>query len=392
MNSPKEKELLATIAKLKQELAVAHRDLFKSASYFACIGEAAIETDEYGRIEKTNKYCRQTLGYSDKEMLGKRFTDVVRAVNEDGSLIDALDRPIAKIFLTGQPYSEKMYYLTKANTLIPVEMNVSPVIFKNVPIGAILVFRDLTDDYVKEKIQSEFICIASHQLRTPLSAINTYAQMLTSGFAGKLNDQQKSFMSVIESSTHRMNELIHTLLNVTRVEAGNISVNIQTVDIDDVCKEVVRSLKHLARDKHISIRYLNNISSTVKSDPILVSEVLSNLVSNAIKYTPQGGRISLNIKSNDRLIFSVKDNGYGIHVRDKDHVFSKYYRASSAAETDETGTGVGLYLARQIAERLEGDLWFSSEFGKGSTFYFSLPLVGSARKQGKFTLELPKTR
>lgn len=390
MTSPKEKDLKAAITRMKRELCTARLDLIKADAVFSSIGEAVIVTDEYGRIEKINKFCRQMLGYSKKEMLGKRFSEMVKAVNKDGSPVDTIDRPITQAFLSGKPVFQRMYYLTKANTPIPVDANISPVIFKGTPIGAIEVFNDLRDEYIKENIQSEFIYSASHQLRTPLSAINTYTQMLSGGFAGKLTDQQNSFVNIIKNSAERMNELIHMLINMTRVEAGNISVNVQNIDLDNICKELIRSLKQSAQEKYISIRYSNNSTPTIKSDPMLVYEVLSNLVSNAIKYTQPNGKISISVKAEDRVIFSVKDNGYGIPVQAQDHVFSKFYRAKNAVETDAFGTGIGLYLARQIAEKLEGDVWFSSKVGKGSTFYFSLPLVGSARKQGKFTLESPK--
>ena len=361
MTSPKEKDLKPAITKLKQELYIARRDLVKADALFSSIGEAVVVTDEYGRIERVNKLCRQMLGYSEKEMLGKRFSETVKAVNEDGSPINTIDRPITQAFLSGKPVSQRMYYLTKINAPIPVDTNVSPVIFNGTPLGAIEVFRDLTDEYIKENIQAEFIYSASHQLRTPLSAINTYSQMLSGGFAGKLTDQQNSFVGIIKNSAERMNELIQTLLNVTRVEAGNISVNVQNINLDDICKDIIRSLKQPAGEKRIYIRYSNNSTPTIKSDPILVYEVLSNLVSNAIKYTPPNGKISLSVKANERVIFSVKDNGCGIPARAQDHVFSKFYRAKNAIETDASGTGIGLYLARQIAERLEGDIWFSSE-------------------------------
>lgn len=378
---------LATIARLKRELAASQRDRIKASALFSSMGEGVVVTDEYGRIEQVNDLAEQILGYSQKELLGKRFVDEIKAVHEDGSLIEPIDRPITRSFLDGQPVSTRTYYLRKDGLAIPTDINVSPVIVDGVPSGAIEVFRDLSDEYMKERIQAEFISIASHQLRTPLSSINTYAQMLSGGYAGKISAQQAKFVKVIEGSADRMNHLIHTLLNVTRVDAGNIRVNVKDVNVDEICKEVIRALESHAKQKHITISYSNKYGPSLKTDPVLFREVLSNLISNSIKYTPEGGRISLKVEARERVVFIVKDNGYGIPDRAKDYVFSKFYRAKNAAAYDVSGTGIGLYLAKRVAERLEGDIWFSSKVGTGSTFYFSLPLVGSVKKQGRFTLE-----
>ncbi|MHB1865333.1 MAG: sensor histidine kinase [Candidatus Saccharimonadales bacterium] len=386
MHSAKEYEL--TIAKLKRKLSEAHINNAKTNALFASIGEGLMATDEYGRIEQVNNACTRILGYTKDELVGKRFMDMIKAVNEDGSLIDPIDRPITRTFMNGTPISGRTYYLTKYSTAVPVDINVSPLMINGVPSGAIEVFRDLTDEYTKEKIQSEFISLASHQLRTPLSSIYTYAQMLTEGYAGKMNSRQANFVSVIEHSAMRMNELVHALLNVTRLEAGNITVEVEPVDISDICSEVIATLSSVAEAKQIDVQLISDYNNQIMTDPILLRELLNNLLSNALKYTPPKGEIIVGVEFKDRVTIYVKDNGFGIPETSKDHIFSKFYRAKNAVKYDVSGTGLGLYLAKQIAERLEGDIWFISEVGKGSTFYFSLPTIGSAKKSGQFRLEV----
>lgn len=383
------KDYQATIAELRRQLDEAHKNFVKASALFSSIGEGVIVTDEYGRIEQVNDLCSQLLGYTRRQLIGQHFFKVIRAVNEDGSFIEPLDRPIMRAFLNGAPIVDQAYYLTKNGLAVPMDINVSPFIFNGVPSGAIEVFRDLTDEYVKEEIQSEFISLASHQLRTPLSSINTYAQMLSQGYAGKMNDRQTNFVSVIEHSANRMNELIHSLLNVTRLEAGTITVDVRSVDLTTLCSEIINLLSPQAKIKDIEVELVSNASSDIDSDPILLTELISNLLSNAIKYTHEGGRVKLKIEIKDRIVVSVKDNGFGIPDVAKEYVFSKFYRAKNAVKYDVSGTGLGLYLAKQIAERLEGDIWFDSEVGKGTTFFFSLPLAGSAKKQGRFRLEVP---
>lgn len=372
---------------LKSHLALMEQEIVKSEAIFNSMGEGVVVTDEYGYIVKINKLLLKMFNYKQKDVIGKRYVDVFIAVNEDGSLINLMDRPISRIFRNGKPISEKTYYLDKNNTPIPFGANISPVLFEGSPIGAIQFFRDLREEYMKEKIQSEFISMASHQLRTPLALINTYSQMLTNGYSGDINEQQAGFLAIIENAASNMNELIDTLLNVTRIEAGNIAVNIRSVDINELCREVIGYLKPMAKEKGISISFRSDFDVINETDPTLLREILSNLISNAIKYTPKKGRVSLKVDVKERLIFTVKDNGYGIPKKSHDYVFSKYYRAKNAATTDTSGTGIGLYLAKLVSEQLEGDIWFKSQVGEGTVFYFSLPLVGSASKQGKFTLQ-----
>ncbi len=380
----------ATIVKLKRQLADMQKSYAKSSELISSLGEAVVVTNEYGKIEIVNELCGQILGYKLNVLIGKRYLAVIKAVNEDGSLVEPMDRAITRAFLNGSAVTERACYLTSRNTAIPVAINVSPFIFNNVPIGAIEVFRDLTDEITREQIQSEFIALASHQLRTPLSAINTYAQMLSGGYAGKLNNRQTNFVSVIESSTLRMNELIHSLLNVTRLEAGSINVDIIPVDINELCAGVINSLTSLADDKAVDIKLEACPISDIDTDPVLLRELINNLIANSIKYTPHGGSVIVKVEIQDRVIISVCDNGFGIPELAKDYIFSKFYRAKNAVKHDVSGTGLGLYLAKQIADRLEGDIWFDSEVGVGTTFYFSLPVVGSAKKQGRFRLEAPK--
>jgi PAS domain S-box-containing protein len=377
----------AAVAQLREKLDLAKSENAKISALLSSIGEGVIVTDQYGKIERINKAGLEILGYKESDILNKWFVSAIRAVNEDGSVVDAIDRPVTRAFLAGASISERMYYLNKKDISIPVSVSVSPVMLDNAPYGAIEIFRDLSDELVKEKIQSEFISIVSHQLRTPLSSINTYAQMLNQGYAGKATNKQKEFISIIENSAKRMNELIHTMLNVTRVEAGNINVNILPVYVDILLEEAIDELTPQAKAKKIKITLISTKGLEVETDGVLLREVLSNLLSNAIRYTPANGGITVRVKVKDRIIFSVADNGYGIPLRSQKHVFTKFFRANNAVKNDVSGTGIGLYLVKQIADRLDGDIWFNSKVGQGSTFYFSLPLVGSSKKEGGFTLE-----
>jgi len=347
----------------------------RAEALFEHIGTGAIATDEHGRIYRVNDAALEMLEYKREEMLGKWFPRVIHEVDERGMLTEQLDRPIARAFVSGKPVSENSYYRTKTGKIIPISLTVSPILLNGRPIGAVEVFQDISLEFEVDRMKTEFISIASHQLRTPLSAINTYANMLYSGFYGELNKDQRSHMATILTAIERMNGLISTLLDVSQLEAGKISVKPQKLDVCSLVNSLIKDHSQIARNKGLAI--VNNCSDTpviITCDRLLLGEVFSNLISNALKYSRDGSEVVISLKNLKReIVFSVKDTGYGIPKKMQKYIFTKFYRADNIKKIDTTGTGLGLYLAKQIADVLGGKLWFESTDKKGSTFYFSLP-------------------
>jgi two-component system phosphate regulon sensor histidine kinase PhoR len=377
------------IKKLEIQAARALEEKANTEALFASIGEAVIATDTKGTIIRVNKPALEILGYRKADLIGHWFTEAVVAVNEDGSVVDNQQRPMAKAYLTGRTITERIYYLKKDRTIIPVLANVSPVLMRGKPIGAILIFRDMSEEMKNDRLKMDFIGIASHQLRTPLTAVVTYAHMLEDNFGGKLSDIQQSFVNVIITASRRMNELVGTLLNITRIEAGNIRVEPKPVQVENIIQEILDEMKPEADGKRIKLSLnVKTQLERIKTDKLLVHEVFANLISNAIKYTPPGGKISVTItdRFND-IVISVKDNGYGIPVEDQRYVFIKFFRSSDAMKHDVTGTGLGLYLTKVLVDNLGGEVWFKSIKNKGTTFFVSLPRSSLERKAGQFTLE-----
>lgn len=353
------------------------------------IGEGLIATDDKGRITRINKQALDIFGYKQVELMHRRVTDKIVAVYENGKPIEVTDTPLAKSYLTGEVVSERANYRRNDGSVIPVQVTVSPLLLNGVPIGAVQLFRDIRAEIQMDKMKSDFISLASHQLRTPLSTVNIYAGMLIDGLAGDLTDEQRAFTRTILGAAHRMNELIDTLLNITRIEAGGIEVSPTQVELHALLEEIISSIMPSIEEKNMSLQFkADDEPVSVKTDPILVREVLINLFTNAIKYTPESGSIEIMLlKSSKNIIISVKDNGYGIPVLAQRHIFAKFFRADNILLHDVAGTGLGLYLTKMIAESLNGDIWFESEENKGSTFYFSLPVHGSTSRQGTFKLE-----
>jgi PAS domain S-box-containing protein len=347
----------------------------QTEALFNSIGDGAIATDEFGKIIRINPIALHMLGYSEKEILNKWFPRKIIALDEEGRPINLIDRPITQAFLTGQAVSEKMRYRKKNGDTLPVSITVSPIILDGRPIGAIEVFRDITMEQEIDRMKSEFISLASHQLRTPLSAIKTYAHMLIDGFMGDLTTPQRKSLHTIIVATDRMNELISTLLNITRIESGSITIAPKTVNLAKLLDEIVKELSHAADAKHISLNLIAKLSDpTIKTDSLIVKEVVSNLVSNAIKYTPDDGQVTITLKARaSHLTVSVSDTGFGIPKQAQEQIFTKFFRASNIVHRETSGTGLGLYLVQGLTTQLGGKVWFKSAENEGSTFYLSLP-------------------
>ncbi len=357
----------------KQQIIV--RERARSLALFSSIGDGVIATNEEGMISEVNEAACRILGFEAKELLGQWFPRAIHAVDEKGNEISMLKRPAAQAMVSGKPVVGKTFYVTKAKRLAPVAVTVSPILIDSRPVGAIEVFRDITREHQIDRMKSEFISIASHQLRTPLTAIKTYAHLLANGFSGQPNKQQQKFLDIILASSDRMNELINTLLDIAKIEEGSLTVSPRKVDVHKLIQEVMQELAPLAKDKHINLEAVFNTKNySLKTDPLLLREICSNLLSNAIKYTPNKGQVSLILNEDAKKFrFVITDTGFGIPKHQHSRVFSKFFRAENTLKREVTGSGLGLYLVKQLVTRLKGQITFESSEGKGTTFIFSLP-------------------
>lgn len=205
--------------------------------------------------------------------------------------------------------------------------------------------------------------------------------MLEEGYMGRLAGQQKKALATIIEATDKMNQLTNMLLNIARIESGFMTVAQKATDIVKLVGIIMREQQMAAREKTIVLGFrAPKTSPKVLTDSFIVEEVLSNLITNAIKYTPEGGRVSVAIKvGKSKLVCSVTDTGIGIPKKAQKQIFSKFYRAPNVHSRDTTGSGLGLYLVKEMADRLGAGIWFESHVGRGSTFYFSLPIHETAK-------------
>jgi signal transduction histidine kinase len=274
------------------------------------------------------------------------------------------------------------YDMRKDETKFPMAIMATPVILEGKVIGTIKIFRDITDERGIDKAKTEFVSLASHQLRTPLSAVNWYAEMLLAGDAGELNEKQKKYLDEVYRSNQRMVELVNALLDVSSLELGTFAVEPKSTDIRKLAQNVIDEQKPQIGAKKISFSFLcEEHIPRMQADPKHLHMVVQNILSNAVKYTPEGGKIVFSISSADKknVLLKISDTGYGIPKHQQDKIFTKLFRADNVRDKDTDGTGLGLYIVKSIVENSGGKVWFKSSGGegnKGTVFYVTLPLDG----------------
>ncbi len=246
-----------------------------------------------------------------------------------------------------------------------------------------LVRRDLELTRANEKLQeldsvkSDFISVVAHQLRTPLSGVKWTLSMLLSGDMGELNNEQKTFLMKTYESNARMITLVNDMLVADRIQSGRVHYGFKHLDIINLMDNVLFEIAPTASKRNISIIYKNKFENLPQAyvDPETMRAVLQNLLENAIKYTIDGGKVEIDVKQDgEYLLVSIADSGIGIPEDQKGEVFSKFFRARNAIKKETDGSGLGLYIAKTVVEKNGGKIWFETEEGKGTTFYFTVPL------------------
>ena len=260
---------------------------------------------------------------------------------------------------------------------LTLEVSTVQVATKEKKLGTLVILHDISREKIVERMKTEFVSLAAHQLRTPLSAIKWTLKMLLDGDLGEISEEQKSFVAKTYMSNERMISLINDLLDITRIEEGRYLFKPALVEIEPVVQLIFDSCKEEADRKKIKMEFRKPEKklSRVMIDVEKIKLVIQNFLENAIKYTPAEGKITASLRGLKKEIeFSVKDTGVGIPKDQQERVFVKFFRGANVVRMDTEGTGLGLFISKNIIEAHGGRVWFESGENKGSVFCFALPL------------------
>jgi PAS domain S-box-containing protein len=386
-------ELDNKVKERTKELAIQVRKAESSAAkdeaLLENIGEGIIGVNDGGDVVFVNREAQRLLGYEEEELVDNAYIHAISIVDEEGKEIGIEKRPIHKALLSAKHINERDLKLVKKNgTSFPADITATPVVLHGQVIGGVVVFKDITKEKEIDRMKTEFISLASHQLRTPLSAMKWFSEILLSGDAGELEGEQREMVENIYGSTERMVELVNALLNISRIESGRIIIDPEPTDLNELVNGVVKEVKQKIDEKNINFAFsAHHDLPQINIDPKLIRNVYQNLITNAIKYTPEGGSVEVLIsRKEDEIISQVTDTGYGIPQQEQDRVFERFFRSRNIVKLETEGTGLGLYLAKAIVESSGGKIWFKSKEGEGTTFWFSLPIEGSTAKEGDVSI------
>ncbi len=275
----------------------------------------------------------------------------------------------------------------KDGTAVPLSITATPFLLDMEVQGIVVTLRDITEEKRIDRMKSEFISLASHQLRTPLTAIGWYIELLKGDGSTPFTEDQEEYMAQILQSHRRMVELVNSLLNVSRIELGRVQIEPEEITVEALVAVPLQNLTPQIEEKKLTLTK-RMPDATVTVDPDLVQMVLENLLSNAVKYTPESGSIDLTVMADkEELHFAVKDTGMGIPHAQQRRIFEKLFRADNVVKSDTTGTGIGLYIAKNTVEAWGGKLWFESKEKAGTTFHFSVPRVMKPTSKEEDTTE-----
>ena len=360
----------------------------KSDVVINAIDDGVLAISKDGNIELINPSAQQIIGWDQGDALGLNWKSVLKLVTSDGKDVEDLENPIAQSLSKNQPtHNDKLFLLTSSEKRILVSIVSSPVGTDGE--GIIVVFRDITKEKAEEREQAEFISTASHEMRTPVASIEGYLGLALNPATAHIDEKARDFITKAHESAQHLGRLFQDLLDISKVEDGRMKNNPKIINVNEFLKNIFDGLATKADEKQLNYIFMPDIIDEGKEkslqpifyaniDPDHFREVVSNLIENAIKYTPSG-EVVVNVTGDDKQIsVSVKDSGIGIPAEDIPHLFQKFYRVDNSDTREIGGTGLGLYLSRRLAEAMSGNLRVESKYKEGSTFYLEIPRMSSS--------------
>ena len=353
-----------------QEEVVEERE--RAARVLAHIGDGIFFVDGSGVIRLWNPAIAAVTGLPATTALGRRPQEILPGWAEIEPLVPVASAP---------------EYAAKHAETLPLELgdrelwiSISAVQF---PDGTVYALRDLTEEHGIERLKSEFVATVSHELRTPLAAVYGAAMTLRRQDIELDDDHRGRLLAVIAGESDRLARIIEQVLAASRLDSGSFVFAVERCEPSPLAVEVVEAAKAHAPEGVVIELAPGDDLPAVAADPDMLRQVLTNLVENAVKYSPAGGSVHVSLGRHEgRVLFVVRDEGLGIPLREQGRIFEKFYRLDPNLTRGVGGTGLGLYICRELVRRMGGRIWVASRDGVGSTFFFELPAVEAAERAG----------
>jgi PAS domain S-box-containing protein len=354
----------------------ARRERWEAVFQFA--EEGIVIFDKSGAVVGFNPAAAKLTGASGNEAIGRPFTQVVTAVTPEGVDLTALS-PIWRVLSEGEVVAKRPQLLqTKDGSTVWTEISYSPIFSDAGEVtSGIAVISSTQKEREVEAAKSDFISIVSHELRTPLTAIKGFLSMLLGQDFGDLTDKQSHFLSRVYQTNQRMISLVEDLLDMSHIESGKIRLKILPVAMEPILAEVTSDLAAKAAERQINLKTNRKYRlPLVLADETRLRQILINLVDNAIKYSLPGSEVAVDFRvRGNELVTSVRDQGVGITASHIERLFQRFGRIYNPMSMQAGGTGLGLYIVKNLVESHGGRIWVTSREGKGSRFSFSLPVA-----------------
>jgi PAS domain S-box-containing protein len=360
------KALMNILEDVEEERKKAEEEKSKTLAIIQNFVDGLLVFDKEGKVSLINPQAENFCKVKKEEILGKSILELVQFPNLR-PIVEVVGREIRGVYRKEIPVREDLI----------LEVTTIPMMREEGKFGTLMILHDVTREKAIERMKTEFVSISAHQLRTPLSAIKWTLKMFLDGDLGELTKEQREFLEKTYKSNERMINLINDLLNVARIEEGRYLYRPVLADIVPICQSVIDSYKEEIEKKNLKFEFKRPKElPKVRVDIEKISFAIQNLLENAIRYNREGGEIEITLEEKEgKIKFSIKDTGIGIPKDQQHRVFTKFFRAPNAMKMETEGSGLGLFITKNIIEAHGGRIWFESEEGKGTTFYFTLPVA-----------------
>ncbi len=345
--------------------AILRYELFdiEAHTILSSISDGVISVNLKGRIGNSNNALGELIGRHPTEVVGKKVHTLISSKNS----VDE-DRFLRSI-QSGRKFTSSSFMIKSKHKKIPVSVSVTPIELNHKVVGATVVVKDIREEKKREESKDEFISVASHELKTPITSIKLYADILTAKISP--NTPEHTVAKKLQDQVNRMLVLTNDLLDLSRLRNGGITLNPEQLDLAKVIEEVVETFQKTKPQREIVLK--NNLKREVFADKTRVMQVITNLVNNALKYSPSKSKVIVTSKIQDgKAMISVKDFGQGIPKEEQSKVFDRFYQVENNG--NKQSLGIGLYVSASIIKEHKGKIWVESKENKGSTFFFTLPL------------------